>query len=332
MRCIECKLEIPQGARFCPHCGTSTNGMANRLQTNTPTQVSGSQPATSKRSYKVPSGEPVLTFHNKSTGVTFKMIKVEGGTFYMGLTPKEAQKLMDEGVDWRKKFPLVTLNSYYIGETVVTQALWKAVMNKSSVTQAYWQSSLGDLNNPSRFKGDNLPVENVSWNNCQEFITRLNDLLGFRFRLPTEAEWEFAAKGGNKSKGYELAGGNSWEDVAWVTLMKEERPAYLSTTKPVKTKRSNELGLFDMYGNVWEWCQDWYGDLNGGDYLNPQGPQSGSWKVLRGLSAFCYDEPVQSWRNSISPSLRNPGLTDQGQEIEGWGYDAFGFRLALSFE
>lgn len=278
---------------------------------------------------------PVLTFTVK--GVSFKMILVEGGTFYMGLTPKEAQKFTNEGVDWRKKVQIETLNSYYIGETVVTQALWKAIMDISIVTPAFWKSSLGDINNPSKFKGDNLPVENVSWQNCQEFITILNEQTGSAFRLPSEAEWEFASKGGNFSRGYELSGSNNYIDVAW--LKEEGQPRYLSTTKPVKTKFPNELGIYDMTGNVWEWCQDEYNE----DYVRKYGDHGGNHqdvqiglrgaKILRGFSSFWSADIVSnhpSYRNYQRLNYRNPSLLDNGQKREGWDYDAFGFRLALN--
>ena len=131
----------------------------------------------------------------------------------------------------------VTLSSYYMGETEVTQALWKAVMG----------------NNPSRFKGDNLPVENVSWNDCQEFIRKLKQKTGKNFRLPTEAEWEYAARGGKKSNGYKYSGSNNIGSVAWYDDNSSNQ------IHAVKGKRLNELGLYDMSGNVWEWCSDWYG-------------------------------------------------------------------------
>ncbi len=312
------------GAKFCHRCGTQL--------------VSRGHAGTTGAGNKRPSVNPVLVFQNNSTGVSFKMIKVDGGTFYMGVTPKEAQKLMSKGVDWRKKYPLITLKSYYIGETVVTQALWKAVMNQSPVTQAYWQSSLGDMNNPSRFKGDNLPVENVSWNNCQEFIRKLNELLRFEFRLPTEAEWEFASKGGNLSKGCEFSGSNDLRDVAWVTEMGQS--SYSSTTKPVKTKLPNELGLYDMTGNVWEWCEGTFDEEYVKKYGNNEIPEEylssyiGT-KILKGFSAFYYADTVEghpSIRKHEWANLRNPSLYENGQERDGYWYDAFGFRLALSLE
>ena len=133
----------------------------------------------------------------------------------------------------------VMLSTYYIGATQVTQKLWQAVMGS----------------NPSRFIGDlNRPVECVSWLECQEFVKRLNEMTGRRFRLPTEAEWEFAARGGNKSGNYRYAGSDNLDDVAWYDGNSVNEP------HPVATKIANELGLYDMLGNLWEWCQDWYDD------------------------------------------------------------------------
>ena len=190
-------------------------------------------------------------------GVSFTMVGVQGGTFQMGST-----------TGYRDEKPVhnVTLGSYYIGQTEVTQALWKAVMGS----------------NPSEFKGDNLPVEGVSWNDCQTFIQKLNQLTGERFRLPTEAEWEFAAKGGNKSKGYTYSGSNSIDNLAWYTSNSG------SKTHLVGTKAPNELGIYDMSGNVWEWCQDWYGGYSSSAQSNPSGPSSSSERVTRGGSWYDY--------------------------------------------
>lgn len=184
------------------------------------------------------------------------MVYVSGGTFSMGATSEQGS---DAGYN-EKPAHRVTLSSYYIGKYEVTQAEWRAVMGS----------------NPSNFKGDNLPVENVSWNDCQEFIRKLNSLTGKNFRLPTEAEWEFAARGGNNSRGYKYSGSNDIGSVAWYYSNSG------SNTHPVGQKSPNELGLYDMSGNVWEWCQDWLGGYPSSVQTNPTGPISGFLRVRRG--------------------------------------------------
>ena len=159
-------------------------------------------------------------------GVSFTMKLVEGGTFQMGATSEQGS----DAYNSEKPVHSVTLSNYYLGETEVTQALWNAVMGS----------------NPSYFEGDALPVEQVAWNDCQEFIRKLNQKTGKNFRLPTEAEWEYAARGGKKSNGYKYAGSNDIGSVAWYTNNSD------SKTHPVKGKSPNELGLYDMSGNVWE--------------------------------------------------------------------------------
>ncbi len=189
-------------------------------------------------------------------GVTFEMVYVEGGTFMMGATAEQG----DDAYDDENPTHQVTLSDYAICKFEVTQALWMAVMG----------------NNPSYFKGDNRPVERVSWNDCQEFIKKLNGLTGKSFRLPTEAEWEYAARGGNKSKGYKYSGSNDIDEVAWYDGNSGSQP------HPVGTKKPNELGIYDMSGNVLEWCNDWYGDYTLTPANNPTGPSSGSLRVIRG--------------------------------------------------
>ena len=190
-------------------------------------------------------------------GVSFTMVGVEGGTFTMGATSEQGTS---DPYDAEYPTHSVTLSNFSIGETEVTRELWKAVMGSD----------------PSYFGGTNLPVEYVSWNNCQTFITKLNQLTGKNFRLPTEAEWEYAARGGNKSKGYKYAGSNNLNDVAWYSDNSSRN------THPVKQKQPHELGLYDMSGNVWEWCQDWYGSYSSNAQTNPTGPTSGSDRVVRG--------------------------------------------------
>ena len=221
-------------------------------------------------------------------GISIDMVRVKAGTFTMGATPEMENPLDDE-----KPAHQVTLtNDYYIGKYEVTQALWKAVMG----------------NNPSEFKGDNLPVENVSWNDCQKFISKLNLITGKTFRLPTEAEWEYAARGGKKSRGYQYSGSNNLSDVAWY------KDNSGSKTHAVGIKQSNELGIYDMTGNVWEWCQDWKGEYSSSSQTNPTGANSGSFRVRRG----------GSWGTRVCCSSYRGALEPNGR------YDFLGLRLVLS--
>ena len=200
-------------------------------------------------------------------GVTFKMVNVEGGTFTMGATAEQGSDAYAN----EKPTHQVTLSSYSIGETEVTQALWEAVMGT----------------NPSQFTGNlERPVEKVSWNACQSFIIKLNQMTGKHFRLPTEAEWEFAARGGNLSQGYKYPGSNDVAEVAWFRdnsyAVGSSSPDY--GTHPVGTLAPNELGIYDMGGNVSEGCQDFYGTYSSVAQTNPTGPTSGSHRVYRGGS------------------------------------------------
>lgn len=210
-------------------------------------------------------------------GVSFVMKAIEGGEFMMGCVGcSEDESDRDE-----RNVHAVTLDDYYMGETEVTQALWYAVMGK----------------NPSHFKGEQLPVESISWNDCQDFIRQLNQLTGKNFRLPTEAEWEYAARGGNKSRNYSFSGSNAASSVAIYdvdSFNKGRRdPDYGSHR--VKSKKSNEIGLFDMSGNVWEWCSDWYDNYPTYSQINPTGASRGMSKVIRGGS-WMYDK----WYSRVS--------------------------------
>ena len=223
-------------------------------------------------------------------GICIEMVKVEGGTFMMGATSEMKNPNSNE-----KPVHQVTLtNDYYMGKYEVTQALWQAVMGS----------------NPSEYKGDNLPVETVSWNDCQKFISKLNSLTGRMFRLPTEAEWEYAARGGKESRGYQYSGSSNISDVAWY----DENSG--SKTHPVGTKQANELGIYDMTGNVWEWCSDWYSSYSSSSQTNPTGSDSGSARVSRGGGWNCNASYCRlSVRFYYTPDFR---------------LDILGLRLALS--
>lgn len=196
------------------------------------------------------------------------MVYVQGGTYTMGATPNQMAATfannMNHPFDDENPAHQVTVNSFSIGKYEITQAEWMAVMGS----------------NPSNFKGDNLPVEQVSWNDCQTFIQKLNAKTGKLFRLPTEAEWEYAARGGNRSCGYIYCGSNTLGDVAWYSENSN------SKTHPVGQKMPNELGLYDMSGNVFEWCSDWYSSnyYSNSPQNNPRGPSNGQSHAYRGGS------------------------------------------------
>jgi formylglycine-generating enzyme required for sulfatase activity len=217
------------------------------------------------------------------------MVAVQSGTFTMGCTADQDNCANDE-----KPAHQVTVSSYYIGKYEVTQAQWKAVMGS----------------NPSHFQGDDLPVENVSWNDVQDFLAQLKNLTGKNYRLPTEAEWEYAARGGSKSRNTQYSGAYSPDNCAWYSNNSG------SKTHPVGTKLSNELGIYDMSGNVWEWCNDWYGSYSSDPQTNPHGAYSGSTRVIRGGSWNFVAWIVRvSFRYAFTPVYRD--------------YD-LGFRLACS--
>lgn len=223
-------------------------------------------------------------------GVSFTMVKVQGGTFTMGATPEQGSEVDED----EKPIHSITLSSFYIGQTEVTQALWEAVM---------WD-------NPSYFKGNKeLPVEQVSWEDCQQFIARLNQLTGRRFRLPTEAEWEYAARGGRKSQGYKYAGGNDIDSVGWCWSNSD------SQTHPVAQKKANELGIYDMAGNVGEWCQDWFGHYSQNPQTNPQGPSKGVYRMFR---SGCWRVSADGCRVAYRHFFEHF-----------WRYNYLGLRLAL---
>jgi formylglycine-generating enzyme required for sulfatase activity len=222
-------------------------------------------------------------------GVKFKMIAVEGGSFMMGATPGQG----DDARENEKPAHKVTVDDFLIGETEVTQELWFAVMG----------------NNPSvfKYKAGNYPVENVSWNDVHVFIKKLNEITCQQFRLPFEAEWEYAARGGKKSTDKKYSGSDDIDEVAWY------KDNAIGTTHAVATKKANELGLYDMSGNVWEWCEDWYGNYTGDEQYNQQGTLGRNEMVMRG----------GSWYNLINISGR------RNYKPETLGSD-YGFRLLIN--
>ncbi len=272
---------------------TSTSHSSTQNQINSVSTL----PSSNNSGYS--SGSSYTSFTNKTIsipvkdGISIEMVKVEAGTFMMGATSEMGNPDLYE----KPVHQVILTNDYYMGKFEVTQLLWQAVMG----------------GNPSRYKGDNLPVVNVSWNDCQEFISKLNRITGRNFRLPTEAEWEYAARGGKKSWGYQYSGSNNLSDVAWYGGINGNSG---SKPHPVGTKQANELGIYDMAGNVLEWCQDWHGSYSKEAQTNPIGAVKGQEHVIRGGcwnygANFCRS----SYRNINPPTIGHNSV--------------IGFRLVL---
>lgn len=224
---------------------------------------------------------------NENEFKKYGMVFIQGGTFQMGCTNEQTHCFEDE-----RPIHSVTLNSYYLSKYEVTQSLWQELMGA----------------NPSNFKNENHPVENVSWHDAQEFIVRLNKKSGKNFRLPTEAEWEFAARGGVRSEKYLFSGSNSITEVGWYNGNGSR------TTHQVGTKLPNELGLFDMTGNVLEWCSDGNGRYPDSHQINPLGNKVETDKIVRGGGWF---SDAKYCRNA-SRDCKNAGSR----------FSSLGFRLA----
>jgi len=240
----------------------------------------------------------VLKLVETVNGATFEMVVVEGGTFTMGGTSEQGSDVISNE---RPTHSVTLSNDFLIGKHEVTQGLWKAVMGSYPGTEP---SSTYGL-------GDNYPVYNVNYNDIHYFIIKLNELTGETYRLPTEAEWEYAARGGKKSQGYKYSGSNTAADVAWYI----ENSGGIS--HPVGTKQANELGIYDMSGNVWEWCYDYLSNYSPDAQTNPTGTSSGTNRVLRGAGWGSIVRYVRvSCRGDSTPDDRHNGNV--------------GFRLARS--
>jgi formylglycine-generating enzyme required for sulfatase activity len=227
--------------------------------------------------------------------VAFKMVKVQGGKYSMGFNESDSPYLDFKVPDNEKNAHEVTLDDYEIGETEVTVGLWHAVMG----TVPY----LNDADEPMK------PVGNVSWYDCQVFLRKLNAMTGRKFRLPTEAEWEYAARGGKFSRHYGFSGGNDMKSVMWFLDNADSKPQIVATRKP------NELGLYDMSGNVWEWCYDRASEYTTSPQTNPIGALEGGTRILRGGSCAARWDACRITNRSYMP----------GKNFKG----TFGLRLAL---
>lgn len=316
--CKETNHEV--GAKFCHVCGAP-------LIPNSIDEKSGRETSTNAL-------PPVKTFN--VNGVSFNMILVEGGTFWMGAQADDPKdRNYDSNAAWYSlpdkvgESPVheVTLSSFYIGETVITQALWKAGGGKEATMLGGWRYG----------RGGNLPAYHISWNEFDYFIHKLNQYTGQKFRMPTEAEWEFAARGGNRSGNTIYAGSNSIDDVAW--YWKNSGDKYLlgktdndidwrkmeannCRVHAVKEKLPNELGLYDMSGNVWEWCQDIWGKYEDRPQYDPWGPYSSDSRASRVIRGGSWGNPEKDCRITNRHGL---------WPFEGWmgGPGCFGLRLCL---
>ena len=239
--------------------------------------------------------------------VKFGLAMVQGGTFEMGA------EIPQEELEWGfyDSVPSpkhqVTLDSYFISTTEVTRQLWHAVMGGTE----------------PEYDMMNRPIYDINWNAAQTFIERLNQLTGLQFRLPTEAEWEFAARGGNKSQGYLYSGSNDPNEVGWCSY-NPWGPEESKKPRPVGKKSPNELGIYDMSGNVWEWCQDWFADYTDEPQVNPTGPETGTRRVIRGGS--CYND-----HSETHCSVYNRAAVEPTKTVYGSFDQPIGIRLAMDY-
>lgn len=225
-------------------------------------------------------------FTESVSGLSFDMVYVKGGTFKMGAE--------DEFNPNESPVHDVTLSDYYIGKHEVTQGLWKVVMGKTFTEHC---EEIEESTTWIPGKGDDRPMYFVGYNDALEFVKKLSELTGKKYVLPTEAQWEYAARGGEKSKGYLYSGSDNLDDVAWYYDTSDD------LTHVVGTKLPNELGIYDMSGNVMEWCEDWYGSYSKSSQKDPHGPESGTARVRRGgcFEDFDYDLHV-SYRGGTEPN------------------------------
>jgi formylglycine-generating enzyme required for sulfatase activity len=252
----------------------------------------------------------ILTLVGMNTGAMFgqeskkitssaepEMVFVEGGTFLMGCSGEQGNDCDDD----EKPIHRVTVSDFYIGKYEVTQAQWQLIM-ETGIKEQQEKAIIDGVSYGTLIQGEgeNYPIYYVSWEDTQVFIKRLNAATGKNYRLPTEAEWEYAARGGNKSKGYKYAGSNFIDTVAWW----ERNSGYVA--HPVGTRMANELGIYDMSGNVYEWCYDWWSiEYPASEQVDPAGPSSGSFRVSRG--GYWYNAANYcrvSNRNNPSPNFR----------------------------
>jgi len=273
-KCPTCGTEIVIGARFCYNCGTKIE-YKSKVETET-----------RKR-------KETFVINGPFNSASFVMIRVDGGEFWMGNTFDNFYAADDSGPVHK-----VTLSTFMMGETVVTKGLWNAVMGRGVLRESE----------------TSLPMVNISWLDCQKFIKELNSITGKKFRLPTEAEWEYAARGGKKTHNYKYSGSQNIDDVGW----------YFGNSKDelhaVAQKSPNELNLYDMSGLIYEWCDDKYGFYSKEPQINPRysTDSNRSLRVLRGGSIdgnrLCHDYCKVCSRNNSSPGKR---------------YDTVGMRLVL---
>ncbi len=282
MNCPVCGETNDISSLYCPRCGWAfvpfTSKKLDEKRLNTHRRLWSGLAS----SNKAPE-EPTEILPEPIKEIIDNMVEVEGGTFIMGATPEQGEEAFNDEKPPHK----VTVSTFHIGRYPVTQEQWKAVMGS----------------NPSYFQGERHPVEQVNWMDCQDFVEKLSKITGLKFRLPTEAEWEYAARGGKKGKGYKYSGGNMLSQIAWYN----ENSG--GTSHEVGQKAPNELGLYDMSGNIWEWVQDWKGDFTNEEQMNPKGPEEGDERICRGGGWNReHDRCRVSYRGDDLPDLRYRSL------------------------